>query len=226
MKGRGKPCPFRHLNLELKSPSQGNDCMMYSDQEISFNGPQTEAPSPAAVTSAPRRRAFWKTGVETALLALLLLFLLVRPFLLEPFYIPSASMVPTLREGDRVLVNKLSFRLGEPQRGEVVVFYGTEESGYPEEIYVKRIVGLPGEWILIDEGKTFVQGMPLDEAYVKKDPYSRFGPYQVPEGTYFVMGDNRGDSRDSRYWGTLPRENLIGKAVGIFWPMARIHKVR
>lgn len=200
---------------------------MLPEQDLTIQGPPPETPAPSgAEATRPHRRGVGVAALETALLTFLLLFFLIRPFFLEPFYIPSNSMVPTLQEGDRVLVNKLSYRMGEPERGEVVVFYGTEESGHPEEIYVKRIVGLPGEWVTLRDGKAFVQGMPLDEAYVIQEPYSDFGPYRVPEGTYFVMGDNRSDSRDSRYWGSIPEENLIGKAVVVFWPPRRVRRIR
>jgi signal peptidase I len=169
---------------------------------------------------------FWGTAAEVILLAVLVAFALVRPFVLEPFYIPSNSMSSELQAGDRVFVSKLAYRLGEPQRDEVIVFYGAESSGWPNDIYVKRIIALPGEYVSIHNGKTYVEGMAIQEPFVKYAPFNDFGTYRVPPRCYFVMGDNRNDSRDSRYWGAVPRENLIGRAVMVFWPLNRIHWIR
>ncbi|MBW3623270.1 MAG: signal peptidase I [Armatimonadetes bacterium] len=199
---------------------------MVQEHEIVISPTTAETPAPSRETKAGHRGAFGRAAVEAALLALLLLFLLIRPFILEPFYIPSNSMVPALKDGDRILASKLSFRWGEPRRGEVVVFYGAEDSGHAEEIFVKRIIGLPGEHVYISEGKVFIQGMPLDEEYLHGIPYGNYGPYRVPEGTYFMLGDNRNDSRDSRFWGSIPRENLIGRAACVFWPLKRAHQIR
>ncbi len=177
----------------------------------------------------PRRRANGARLVGLAFVATLLCLALIRPFVLEPFYIPSDSMAPLLHAGDRVFVNKLAWLWREPRRGEVVVFYGTESSGHPDWIYVKRIIGLPGETLIIRNGRTRVQGSQGAQdisAEWGSRPYAEFGPDRVPPGDYFVMGDNRNDSLDSRYWGPVPRERLIGRAVAVFWPLSHARWTR
>lgn len=199
---------------------------LYHEQDLPIGSGTPEAAPPEGAVKGARRGAFWVTAAEIILLVSLILVALIRPFVLEPFYIPSESMLPGLHKGDSLLVNRFSFRMGEPERGEVVVFYGSEESGHPDEVYVKRIIALPGEQVAVYDGKTYVQGMPLDEEYVREAPFGNYGPYRVPENSYFMMGDNRNDSRDSRYWGAIPRENLIGRAVCVFWPASRVHRIR
>ena len=156
------------------------------------------------------------------LIAFALVFGFVRPFVLEAFWIPSKSMVPTLEVGDRVFVNKFIYRFHPPERHDIIVFEsdeGSTEGG--QEDLIKRIVGLPGDEISVQDGTLFVNGeRQEEEPYVKKQfPDTRsFGPTVVPEGKVFVMGDNRADSRDSRYIGPVPLENIEGEAFMIFWP--------
>lgn len=148
-------------------------------------------------------------------LALVLIFSLafvfgfVRPFVVEVLFIASESMSPTLRAGDRVLVSKSSYRFGGPDRGDIAVF----ERG--EGVAMKRIVGLPGDVVEIRDGVLFVNGERKREPYVdyRLTDSSFFGPERVPPGRVFVMGDNRPNSLDSRSFGTIPRDDLAGKAV-------------
>src|SRR5919202_6949041 len=128
-----------------------------------------------------------------------LVFGFVRPFVVEAFYIPSESMVPTLEIGDRVFVNKFVYRFSEPRRGDIVVFKSIE--GENDDL-IKRIVGVPGDEVELRNGLLFVNGERYRERYVNKEfpDDSFFGPITVPEGKVFVMGDNRANSRDSRYF--------------------------
>jgi len=155
------------------------------------------------------------------LIAFALVFGFVRPFIMEAFWIPSKSMVPTLQVGDRVFVNKFIYRFHEPERHDIIVFKSTEGSteGGQEDL-IKRVVGLPGDEISAQDGVLFVNGEPQEEPYVNKQSpdTSSFGPVTVPEGKVFVMGDNRADSLDSRYIGPVPFENIGGEAFLIFWP--------
>lgn len=191
-----------------------------------------------------------------AFFPVLLIVLLLRSFVVEPFRIPSGSMLPTLQVGDFILVNKFSYGLrlpvlrtkflplGEPQRGDVVVFKYPED---PRVDYIKRVIGVPGDKIAYHDKKLTVNGQPVDIDFV--GPYNRptirggpgtFGVFvehlpevehrilihplaptmdfelKVDPDSYFVMGDNRDDSRDSRYWGFVPEENLVGKAFFIW----------
>jgi signal peptidase I len=159
--------------------------------------------------------------VIIVLVAFALVFGVVRPFVLEAFYIPSESMVPTLLVGDRVFVNKFVYRFSEPQRGDIVVFQSVEGG---DEDLIKRVVGLPGDHVAVYNGELFVNGERQEEPYVYATfpDDSSYGPTTVPQGHVFVMGDNRANSRDSRYFGPLPIENVEGEAFVTFWPLSRV----
>ena len=150
-----------------------------------------------------------------------LVFGFVRPFVVEAFWIPSASMVPTLKYGDRVLVNKFIYRFTEPERGDVVVFKSVQDD---QQDLIKRVVGVPGDKISVRGGRLFVNDEPQREPYVnKKLPDRSFAaPTTVPGNHVFVMGDNRANSQDSRVFGPVPKENIEGEAFLRFWPPGRI----
>jgi signal peptidase I len=174
-----------------------------------------------------RRNASTKSGggVLEFLIILLVSFVLVfgfvRPFVVEAFWIPSASMVPTLKYGDRVLVNKFIYRFTEPERGDVIVFKSVEGD---DEDLIKRVVGVPGDEIAVRDGKLFVNGEPQKEPYVNKKYPDRsfYAPTTVPKDHVFAMGDNRANSQDSRIFGPVPEENIEGEAFLRFWPPHRI----
>jgi signal peptidase I len=159
------------------------------------------------------------------IIAFALVFGVVRPFIVEAFYIPSESMVPTLEVGDRLFVNKFIYRFHEPERDDIVVFKSVEGSteGGQEDL-IKRVVGLPGDEISVQDGVLFVNGEAKEEPYVnhQSPDTSSFGPVTVPEGKFFMMGDNRADSLDSRFFGAVPFENIEGEAFFIFWPPGHI----
>ncbi|HZY57491.1 MAG TPA: signal peptidase I [Rubrobacteraceae bacterium] len=150
-----------------------------------------------------------------------LVFGFVRPFVVEAFYIPSESMTPTLEVGDRVFVNKFVYRFAEPERGDIVVFKNVE--GGQEEL-IKRVVGVPGDEVTIRNGVLFVNEERWEEPYINSQSLdsSSFGSMTVPEGKVFVMGDNRANSRDSRFFGPIPIENVEGEAFVVFWPPSHI----
>lgn len=124
------------------------------------------------------------------------------------------SMRPTLQDGEYILINKLAYKLGEPMRGDIVVFVFPVN---PEEDLIKRIIGLPGDAITVQDGVLSINGVVMNEPYISAPP-AYDGTWQVSEGELFVLGDNRNDSRDSHQWGLLPVENVIGRAVLIYWP--------
>lgn len=160
------------------------------------------------------------------------LALIVKFFLLQAFYIPSLSMYPTLHEGDRVLVNKLSYRLHDVNRGDVIVFErpASETSSNIPDL-IKRVVGLPGESVTIDGGSVFIDGEKLDESYLPDGTVTSSAnapnkctpqaPCVVPAGQVWVMGDNRGDSKDSRYFGPIDESTIVGRAFVTVWPLGR-----
>ena len=154
-----------------------------------------------------------------AVALLVVLALLVRAYVVEPFAIPSESMAPTLRPGDRVLVEKLSYRFGSPRRGDLVVFRSPDGGA----LAVKRIVGLAGDRVAIEDGVLAIDGHVRREPYVDHATVDSvyFGPVTVPRGDVFVMGDNRADSHDSRDYGAVPRRSLIGRILTTLWPLFR-----
>jgi signal peptidase I len=155
------------------------------------------------------------------LVAFALVFGLVRPFIVEAFYIPSESMMPTLEVGDRVFVNKFIYRIAEPERDDIVVFESIEGS---EQDLIKRVVAVPGDTVAVQNGVLFVNGQLQEEPYVN-DAFpdgSFFGPTTVPEDSVFVMGDNRGNSRDSRFFGPVSISNVEGEAFLTFWPPSHV----
>jgi signal peptidase I len=124
------------------------------------------------------------------------------------------SMEPTLHSGEFVIVNKLTYRLGPPQTGDVIVFHFPRDT---EQEYIKRVIGLPGDKVDITGGKVYINGQPLDEPYIAAPPaYEK--SWSVQEDNLFVLGDNRNNSSDSHNWGTVPMEYVVGKAVLVYWP--------
>jgi signal peptidase I len=163
-------------------------------------------------------------GLLLSLLAVLIVVVgFIRPFVVEAFYVPSESMVPTLEVGDRVLVNKFIYDFTEPERGHIVVFEAETASG-AEEHLVKRVVGLPGDEIIVREGVLLVNGVPQKESYLNPalPDESSFGPIEVPPEHVFVMGDNRARSADSRFIGPVPETEIAGKVFLRVWPPNRL----
>jgi signal peptidase I len=155
----------------------------------------------------------------------------VQLWVVKPYRIPSGSMLETFQLGDRVLAARFLYRFTDPDRGDIIVFHpnGQGDDAYLTDtaasvVFVKRLIGLPGEWVQAKGGKVQVCTGPqgkgcrtLSEPYVSstQDP---FGPIPIPEGEYFMMGDNRAQSDDSRVWGTISRDQMIGRAFMIYWP--------
>ena len=183
------------------------------------------------------------------LLVAFLLALLIKTFVVQAFYIPSESMETTLNVGDRVLVNKVVYHLHPPRRGDVIVFAdpnpqaqphrnplsafwhwlteGLGVSTSPEKDFIKRVIGLPGDVVECKGGTVFINGQALREPYIKTKDDRPCGPYRVPTNKLFVMGDNRLNSRDSRYGlGFIPYDKVIGRAFVIIWPPSRMGWLR
>jgi signal peptidase I len=166
----------------------------------------------------------WVEGLQTIGLSIVLAFG-IRTFVAEARYIPSGSMLPTLEINDRLVVEKVSYYFNSPERGDIVVFWPPESLTLPGErrdAFIKRIIGLPGDIVEIYDGQVFVNDQPLEEGYIQEPPNYQWGPEQVPEGQYLVLGDNRNSSYDSHSWGFVPEENIIGKAMVRFWPPKRL----
>ena len=160
------------------------------------------------------------------LVAFVLVFGFVRPFGLQAFRLPSESLVPPLEVGDRVLANKFIYRFTEPVRGDVVLFDSVEEGS--EDTLIKRVAGVEGDEIRVQGGTLFVNGEPQDEPYLNQyvpDQSTPYGPETVPKDHVFVLGDNRGNSGDSRVFGPVPVENIKGEGFLVFWPPTHIGPV-
>lgn len=192
-----------------------------------------EAPAPSATDSSSNAPAAgWgqmlRENLKLVAIALLI-SLMVRIFIAEPRYIPSNSMQPTLQIGDRLLVEKLSYRLHQPQRGDIVVFEPPpqlQEVGYtPDQAFIKRVIGQPGQTVQVAQGQVYIEGQALTEPYILEAPAYELPPVTVPPGHLFVMGDNRNDSNDSHVWGFLPQTHVIGRAAFRFWPLSTAGRI-
>ncbi|MEE0510795.1 MAG: signal peptidase I [Peptococcaceae bacterium] len=167
-----------------------------------------------------KKTNYFKEYLLPIIIALAIVVVL-RMFVIGMYYVPTGSMIPTLQIDDKVIATKISYQLHEPERGDVVVFKYpvNEEQGLKTVVYVKRLIGLPGETLEIKNNTVYINGTPLEEDYVNSNTnMPDFGPVTIPEGEYFMMGDNRNDSSDSRIWGTVKEEYLIAKAQFIYWP--------
>ena len=173
-------------------------------------------------TKEAKKKSPLREAIETIVWSLVIALLIIH-FVVQSFYIPSSSMEPTLVPGERVLLAKFYYRLTEPQRGDIIVFrYPIDD----RKNLIKRVIGLSGEKIKISNGMIYVNGEPLQgDKYVRT--YYDYGFYgegekTVPEDSYFVLGDNSINSDDSRFWGYVPRKNVLGRAFLIYWPLTHI----
>ncbi|HBV98602.1 MAG: signal peptidase [Peptococcaceae bacterium BICA1-7] len=148
--------------------------------------------------------------------------LVFRIYVAEGRWIPSESMVPTLQVGDRLIVEKVTPRLTGIQRGDIIVFRPPASISQKDDL-IKRVIGLPGDTLSIKKGIVYINGEALSEPYEAEKPFADFKPYKVPEKSYFVMGDNRNDSYDSRFWGPVPEDQIIGKALVRYFPVDSMH---
>jgi len=188
-----------------------------------------------------RKKSVLREWIESIIIAFLLA-MIIRTFLVQAFKIPTGSMRPTLMEGDLILVNKLIYgakvpftdlrmpALRQPKRGDVVVFIYPEDE---KKDFIKRLAGLPGEKITIKNGTIFIDGKALlDAAFSQRFYYNRgdFAKEEeeiiVPAESFFVLGDNSASSKDSRYWGFVPQNNILGEAILIYWPPQRIRIIK
>jgi signal peptidase I len=189
----------------------------------------TQTTSPQAPSNPPRK-PFFQTGlgkfIENVLyiIGAVLLAAIIQAFIIRPFIVSGTSMDPVIKNGQYLLVDEVTYHFSAPQRGDVIVFKAPPE---PTKYYIKMIVGLPGETVKITDGKVTIinsahpQGFMLDDSFVTH-PSTDNGTYVVPQGEYFVMGDNRAGSYDSRSWGMLPYANIRGRAFLRLLPLNTI----
>lgn len=150
----------------------------------------------------------------------------IRTFVAEARWIPSESMVPTLQVNDKLIVDKLSYHFTSPQHGDIIVFSPTDniKKNDPtlKDAFIKRVIGLPGDKVEVKGERVYINDQPQRENYIKEAPYYQFPPVIVPPDSYLVLGDNRNNSFDSHFWGFVPRDHIIGRAIVRFWPPNRI----
>jgi signal peptidase I len=206
--------------------------------------PPEEPPLPAEESQAPRLRKAKRSPrrllieyAATAVVALVVAFL-VQAYVVKPYRVPTPSMATTIQPGDRVLIDRLLFDSRSIGRSDIVVFEGPAAVG--NQVLLKRVVGLPGDLLEVTDGVLYVNGVPDDAGGVtnadgetpttepaygqleEHPEWSLHEPYTVPDDHYFLLGDNRGDSFDSRFWGPVPRSSIIGKAFAVYWPLTEV----
>src|SRR6266480_400494 len=204
--------------------------------------PARDGAAQTSETSAPRRGLGCALEIVETLVLTLVIYLLIHNFIAQPFEVEQNSMVPTILEGEYVLIDKVSPRFSDYERGDIVVFNpppGYSEGGVP---FIKRVIGIPGDTVRLDNGRVYVTpargaAVRLDEPYINRDINGRPEPtlikdaegtasWKVPAGSYFVMGDNRTVSQDSRVFGPITRDLIIGRAWLRYFPLNRIGLVR
>jgi signal peptidase I len=185
-------------------------------------------PRPETETAPPRKKSAWISALEWTILigGALAIALLIKTFLFQAFYIPSESMTPTLLKNDRVLVNKLSYRLHDVNRGDIVVFKAPQGVDPAVKDLVKRVIGLPGETIEARGGDVYIDGKRLVEKWLPKGVRTEpgFPAIKVPDDSYYVLGDNRPNSKDSRYFRGhfVRKDEIVGRVFLRIWPLNRL----
>ena len=196
---------------------------------------------PVTLTQKKAKKSVWREYAE-ALIVALALALVIRAFVVQAFKIPSESMLGTLQVGDHLLASKFAYGIripftdhyiydgSDPQRGDIVIF---EYPNDPSVDYIKRVIGVPGGLIEVRDKQLYRNGMPVKEAYIRNiDPDNieplrdNYAPVRVPSGKYFVMGDNRDNSLDSRFWGFVDRKAIKAKAWRIYWSWGGLDNIR
>lgn len=156
--------------------------------------------------------------IKTIVIAVVVAFVITN-FVIVNAVVPTSSMKDTILPNDRLIAFRMSYLFSEPKRGDIIVFRAPD---HEDTLYVKRLIGLPGETVNIIDGKVYINDSkePLDEPYLMEEMRGSFGPYTVPEDSYFMMGDNRNESQDSRYWNNtfLPKKNILGRAIFKYYP--------
>lgn len=198
------------------------------DYEPDYQRPDPEQPQSTVAKPTPKAENPWVETAKTIGLSAVLAFG-IRTFVAEARYIPSGSMLPTLQINDRLIVDKISYRFSNPSRGDIVVFNPTAELEREKykEAFIKRVIGVPGDRIEVRDGKVYVSGKVIQENYIDEAPQYNWSSKAltpdgvVPPGHYLVFGDNRNNSYDSHYWGFVPKDKIVGKAIVRFWPIDR-----
>ncbi|ADQ15071.1 signal peptidase I [Halanaerobium hydrogeniformans] len=165
-----------------------------------------------------------KEFLQSLVIAGILAFFIIT-FVAQSFVVDGGSMAETLQDGERLFVNKFIYRINPPERGDIIVF---SPRGAPAQKYIKRVIGLPSDTVYIKDGVTYVNGEAIEEDYIKDKTVGDFGPYEVPEESVFVLGDNRNHSADSRFEsivGYVDYDSISGKAFWVYWPLSEMRLI-
>jgi signal peptidase I len=187
-------------------------------------------------TTDDAKKSKWMRDLVRDLLILVIFVFAFRAVVAEANWIPTSSMIPTLAEDDKIIVDKISLNWREIERGDIVTFFPPDAPGTrpnnKKVRFIKRAIGLPGETVEVHKGDgVYINGEKLIEPYVRNYPHPdclpnyNWGPIDVPEGHYVLLGDNRGGSQDSHVWGFVPEDNIIGRAIFRYWPLLRIGSI-
>jgi signal peptidase I len=160
--------------------------------------------------------------IGITILVALAIFTLFR-VTLQGYTVQYSCMLPNIEEGQWIMTSKASYFFSDPQRGDVIIFNPDNGSQFP---YIKRVIALPGDTVEVKDNKVFINGIPLEEEYIMEPPRYTMPAKTIPEGEYFVLGDNRNNSNDSHAGWTVPRENVIGKAWFVYWPLSDLRMVK
>jgi signal peptidase I len=197
-------------------------------EEVAFT-PENTPISQADATATPSRRSVLSATFHWTrdLLVSVVIAIVIILFIYQPVKVEGTSMMPSLVDQERIFINKFVYRfgVGDVERGDLVVFWFP---GDPSKSYIKRVIGTPGDIVEVDEGTVLLNGQALEEHYVPEEYRDRVSiPAQrVPDNQYFVLGDHRSSSNDSRSWGMVPRRNIYGKAVFVYWPVEKMGVLR
>jgi signal peptidase I len=177
--------------------------------------PGWEEPQPERGPTVLQMVRDWLFELGETVLPAIVIAVLINLFLAQATRVYGSSMEPNLHTDQRLVVEKVTYRLHEPRRGDVIVLRMPERG---PELLIKRVIALPGETIEVRDGNVYIDGVVLSEPYLSQPTYGQFGPLRVPEGEVFVMGDNRGASNDSRIFGPVPENRVLGRAWVSYWP--------
>lgn len=216
------------------SPTRPEQLRLFEDDLVkSCTDPSPSVTYPLAspvITRSDEGRAFWEEAKSFVrdLVFSVLVAVLVIVFVVQPVRVEGTSMLPHLHDGERIFVNKFIYRFERIERGDIVVFWYPND---PDKSFIKRVIGLPGETVSIRAGVVYINGQPLEEPYLDaryhlRAEYENMPPKFVNNHYYFVMGDNRDSSNDSRQWGLVPEKYIYGKAIFRYWPPSAVGTIK
>ncbi len=203
-------------NFDKKATSASNS----QEPESNFNLEQLSNEDDPGTLSFAKKIALFVFEIVKVVLISLAIILPIRYFLVQPFYVEGASMEPNFYDKEYLIIDEISYRFQNPQRGEVIILKNPDDRHF---YFIKRVVALPGEKVSVLNGRVFINDKQLDETYIKNFSHDDYGPTTLESDEYFVMGDNRNNSSDSRYFGPLKRQDIIGRVWVRGWPLNRFN---